>query len=379
MSEPTTDPVIVDPTEPNCDDIYYSDEALKTETMFDNDRGSIYLIGANDCAEQKQEVFKVKNEETEKKKEKKEEKDKKKRAKSEEKKKNKEEREEKCADGDLSGSDCDSSKDSKDISDVSSMSSKELSDISEYDEYNEMVFKYTDGYSMVSGWEWEPEEVGAGESAGVCVVDDLEEQFASCWLLIRNDADTAWASESSFLIDPSYLNENLKLEDYIGDKNPSTGTGFDVTNGLYTGYFGSWVTGKLYNEDGMDNVTCTRFLPREEKSAKADYRYQQGGKIHVYTYMSSRVPEDQAAPVVSATPTQLLEKEALGPQMYVTDPISAFGGWNGTAFGGWNGTFTEDGTQFGRLQMFSVELSGSVSNFAVASLATAVSMLALSA
>ena len=83
---------------------------------------------------------------------------------------------------------------------------------------------------MVSGWKWTTNEVAAGQSAGLCVVDPDLVNYASCWLLTR-DAQNGWASKRSFLIDPTKLNADLVLENQEE---------FDTTQDLYPGFFGSW-------------------------------------------------------------------------------------------------------------------------------------------
>jgi len=79
---------------------------------------------------------------------------------------------------------------------------------------------------MVSGWKWDPLDVAANEYIGLCVVDQNEADNASCWLIQRADEGNEYDNKYSFLLDPTLLTDELRLEDYIDHDS-------DVTSTLY--------------------------------------------------------------------------------------------------------------------------------------------------
>ena len=68
---------------------------------------------------------------------------------------------------------------------------------------------------MVSMWGWDPKDVIAGESAGVCVRPTAQEDVnSSCWLWTLDDEGVYKEANTSYLLDPYVVfDEATRLED----------------------------------------------------------------------------------------------------------------------------------------------------------------------
>jgi len=330
--DPTTivaEEAVADEVTPDCSAEYESENAKKSETKFDNDKGSIFLIGGDDCATKARGAVEKR----------------KKRVKANKDKWYKR----KAAEAKKGGKPTDETRDKPKRGDhKQGWSKKAIKELQDFEEDNAEVVDYSDGYTMVSGWKWRGDKVAAGESAGLCIVDSEQANNASCWLLVRNALGDGWENEYSFTIDPALFTETFKLEDYIDKPD------VDVSTDLYEGFNGSWKFGKEKNDKTKagkrrDGITASRFLPTGEKSSKTDFRFEKGS-VNIYTYLTGR--KDDVAPAA----LRLLQGEttaAVDEDTVVADKV------------------------IGDLEMFNVELEGAISNFAFAAATTALSMLAL--
>jgi len=79
----------------------------------------------------------------------------------------------------------------------------------------EEINKYTDTHMMISMWAWEPEDVIAGESAGVCVRPTNQSDVnSSCWLWTMDEEGVYESANTSYLLDPYVIfQEGTRLEE----------------------------------------------------------------------------------------------------------------------------------------------------------------------
>ena len=335
MTDPIVDPAtqVVD-----CSDEFNATDNTEKRTEFDEGAGFVLLVGAKDCNKKQQKELEKENKKAKKEAEKWDKKQ----------KKIAEENGTTYEKKPPSPSDADSS-----------FSEETLEDIREYELYGDQVGTYTDGYTLQAKWTWDPLEVEANDSAGLCVVDEKEENYASCWLLVRNADNTDWSSRHSYLLDPSLLTEDLILEDQVD---------YEVSLDMYPGYMGSWefdndssASEDSHGTDSNDEVDThikvkttlksgfknRRYLPTEANSKKEDFRFVPGN-VNVYTYLSYRRRNPDPAP----------------PANPVDDPIQAI--------------VQErmlQNTVTGALQLFEVSLQGAIPSVVATSFAVGVSML----
>ncbi len=78
------------------------------------------------------------------------------------------------------------------------------------------IDEYTDKHMMMSMWSWDPKDVRAGESVGICVRPaEQPTAHASCWLFEKNRFNE-YEGPRSLLVDSNYLVPGTRLEDVSG-------------------------------------------------------------------------------------------------------------------------------------------------------------------
>ena len=234
------------PETPDCSTLTAED--MLNENNFDSDNGTIFLIGGDECHATTLDTFNIKNGRV---------------------KIMREEWYEKKA-----------SNPSNKPTDL------EQAQFDDLEKNSNKVTDYSDGYTVVSSWQFVTDEVGADDEAGVCHFqgDAAADNWATCWAVVRNSANSQWATEYSLLVPSNLL---------VGEYKLSTATTYHVTTALYDGVLGSWKISGIKHINNMDNITATRFLPSETylstNSVTNDPRFVAGDPLNVYTYMTARL------------------------------------------------------------------------------------------
>lgn len=92
---------------------------------------------------------------------------------------------------------------------------------------------YTDGYTLVAGWEWGASEVSNGEQVGLCVEETDGSGYATCW--VYNMADDVYQMHNNYIFPSDLIKGDLNMEDLIGISDD-----YQANFSLFPGMFGSW-------------------------------------------------------------------------------------------------------------------------------------------